>query len=169
MNVSQLRNRWLTGIIATAVIAAVCLLAAPLESALPPLSNDELHARASHIVTAEVVRLYTSHCERRPGWIDTLYCLEVEVLDAEKGQGSARGRLLYVRCWTMQRRPRGWAGPVGQCHIPGPADRVRLFMRKDDAGGFDLLMPNGVRVLESRSPEGTGTGMGLGSGLGAAK
>jgi hypothetical protein len=123
------------------------LATAPAAAELPPLSPEERLERATCVVTGEVKAVYSTEKETKKGFTDRLFLLEVMPATVEKGDGPKRGEVFYVRCWKRKDRPAGWVGPGGQTRVPAARDRVRLFIKRAEDGGYDLLIPNGVEFL----------------------
>jgi hypothetical protein len=120
---------------------AGCAVAA---AELPPLGPEALRAGATHVVTAEVKAVRTAERSEpgKPGFVDTLYTIELAVLAVEKGSGL--GAAIPARTWRAKARPAGWVGPGGQSVIPAVGERVRAFLRPGDGGALELLLPNGL-------------------------
>jgi hypothetical protein len=137
---------------ATAVALLATLVWLSVAAAeLPPRGPEALRAESTHVVTAEVRAVHASERAQpeRPGFVDTLYTLELAVLAVEKGAGPRAGGVVRVRAWRAKARPAGWAGPGGQSVIPTVGERVRAFLRAEREGELELLIPNGLERLPS--------------------
>lgn len=119
--------------------------------ALPPTSRDEFREEADHVVVGRVAAVYETDVRRddRAGWVDTKYCIEIDVESVERGgAGPGRPPLLYAHAWSARDRPGpDWAGPGGHRGLPGAGDRVRLYLREDDRGRLHVLEPNGCEAM----------------------
>ncbi len=132
-------------------VVLLATLAAPALAELPPLSPDELDANATHVIAGIVTQVFTARKvhEDRKGWEDDVVCLEIRVVDVEKGEGIAVGQLVYARTWDAAERPDGWAGPGGQYEVPAVGALVRVHLEQGEDGGRDILIPNGINAAGS--------------------
>jgi hypothetical protein len=118
-----------------------------------PRKAEELRGDATDIVSGEVRFVYAGE-QRVSGGTDTRFCIELAVTRVEKGRATSApstqptGQMIYARCWKPAKRPDGWAGHQGQNLIPKPGQRVRLYVTRDDDGGFDVLEPNGAETVK---------------------
>ena len=128
------------------VLAAVGLVAI---AALPPRSSDDLKSSSSLIVTGTVLEV-THKVEGKSPNRDDVYLLTVKVDGVEKGRDASSGSVLKIRCWTVNSRPAGWAGPSGHYQTPKKAERSRFWLVKRDDGHWEPLQPNGIAPLAAR-------------------
>jgi hypothetical protein len=120
----------------------VSLLA--VHAALPPLDESERQSQSTHIVVGRVEGVYTTVKTSRPGHENTHYLAEVTVRAIRKGAGVDTGSVLYAHYWRASRRPAGWAGSGGQRSQIETGDTIRLYLKRDNAGRFTVLDPNGA-------------------------
>lgn len=128
------------------LVLVLALSAAPALAEIPPLSPEELDASATHVVAGEVAQVYTARREKEGDWVDELVCIEIRVLDVEKGEGIAPGQVVHARTWQAEDRPDGWAGPGGQYTIPEVGTLVRVHLETAADGSREILMPNGINA-----------------------
>jgi hypothetical protein len=113
--------------------------------AVPPRSPDNLRQTASDIVVGEVKRVHSSDESRSPGFVDTVYTIDLMITKVEKGAQRPKQNI-QVRASQIKDRPRGWAGPQGHDWIPAPGDRVRMFLHSLE-GALWALTPNGIEKV----------------------
>jgi predicted RecA/RadA family phage recombinase len=109
---------------------------------VPRQTPEQLKANASHIVTGEVLAVY-SYDEKDGESVTGRHVAEIKVDAVEKGEGLAVGQVVYVRLWTTKARPKGWVGSIGHS-VPKPGDAVRAHVTRGDDAKLDSLLPNGV-------------------------
>jgi hypothetical protein len=117
---------------------------------LPLLGVDDLKKMSSHIVTGTVRKVYTAPDDKGEGYVDTLHLIEITVAKVEKGKDVTPKQVLYARTWKRDRRPVDFVGPSGQAFICKTGDQVRLFLRQNADGTFELLIPNGMHTLDGK-------------------
>lgn len=144
------------GLLATLVLLAVSVLWAERV----PLSPEKKNAEATHIVTGVVKAVYTREAETElygKGTLETHYLLEIEAQGVEKGDGIAKGDLVYARCWRLKKHgEKGpMPGPGGHSDIPREGDPVRAFLARGTYGptgqtdnGWAVVYPNGIESVK---------------------
>ena len=117
--------------------------------ALPPLSEEELHADAGRVIIGTVARIFARETEVVAG-TDREFVALLTSVDVEKGmlrrpgaKPAADKSPMYVHYRQAGRRPTGWTGDGGQYSHPPVGQRVRVFLRYEDDGTWHLLEPNG--------------------------
>jgi hypothetical protein len=145
-------NRWIL------TLAAVAAVAIPARAEKAPLSREELHKTATHIVTGQVVAVY-GRTETTGDWKYTRYVAEVRVGECEKGDGVKKGDLVYVRYYK-----RAWVGQgkmppssAGHSGTPIEGESVRVYVARNaydgfttdnNDGGFNVIGGNGFERLK---------------------
>ncbi|WP_237229164.1 hypothetical protein [Rubinisphaera sp. JC750] len=135
------------------LLAALLFPSSVVEAEVPLLKPDELNSKASHIVAGQVQAVYET-TETDGDWQSIDAVAEIRVSAVEKGTGIKPGGVVYAR--YSQRR---WTGEGN----PGPHSRgtdgvsqgeyVRAHL-KQDAGVFEVLMPNGfVSIDQEEAPD----------------
>ncbi|HSI32305.1 MAG: hypothetical protein ACAI43_03485 [Phycisphaerae bacterium] len=128
----------------TPLLLIVAALAFPVLAAIPPQRPDDLQKNATHIVAGKVVAVYATEVPLdREGMTNRLYAIEVTVTKAEKGEGLAEGKVVFAKCWTPAKRPRGWAGGQGQNKVPAAGETGKLYLAQQADGTYTVLSPNG--------------------------
>lgn len=118
-------------------------------AALPPRSPANLKDTATLIVTGKLIS--SKHTvEGKSPTRDNVYLLSVAVDGVEKGKGVAKGDTVEIRCWTVNSRPDGWAGPAGHFQIPEKNQRSRFWLIKREDGKWEPLEPNGIAPLDAK-------------------
>jgi len=117
----------------------------PAWAALGPLTPEELHERADHVLLGQVNNVSCKEVEV-DGGLDRVYRLNFRV--DERIKGSLRsGLTLPIQCRQTAERPAGWTGRQGQNEIPAEDQKVRVFVRETPEGIYELLEPNGWQAL----------------------
>jgi hypothetical protein len=138
------------------------LTATTARSERPALSPEDQKAEATHIVTGAVQAVYSRDVETAlygKGTLETHFLLEIEVRGVEKGNGIAKGDIVYARCWRLKKH--GASGPVpgpsGHSDIPSAGEQVRAFLAKgkyaptgQTDNGLTLVFPNGIEKLKAK-------------------
>jgi hypothetical protein len=141
-------------IAAPLVVISLALSVRAEKADMPP---EGLRKRATHVVVGKVRSIYTR--ESREGkWRYTRYVAEVSVNEVEKGEGLAKGALVYARYWR-----RGWLGgkppadTSGHRGLPKEGETLRIYLArnaydgftKDNKdGGFNVIGANGFERLK---------------------
>jgi hypothetical protein len=127
-----------------------------------PLSPEDKKAEATHIVKGVVKAIYSREAETTlygKGTVETRFLLEIEVQGVEKGNGLAKGDLIYARCWRLKKRGvRGAVpGPSGHFGIPKEGEEVRVLLAKGKYSptgqadkGWAVVYPNGIEKLATK-------------------
>lgn len=136
---------------ASIILVTGAVLAAGALAAVPPLPRERLLERASLVATGRVVSVKVERVTGEPGFVDSVYTIELAVDRVEKGDGALAGTTITARTWQPAERPRGWAGPQGQNVTPVESARVRCFLTGPDKAGYELLLPNGLEELAPAS------------------
>ena len=132
----------------------VCGTYSTASAEIPNLSPAELQKTATQIVSGKVHRIY-SNVERTAPNMDTIHNVaELHIRRVEKG--SLDAPLLYIRFWRKRYVGDGLApaGHYGHRGVPKRGDSVRVFLKKADDGGYDVLSPNGFEVIETSNNKG---------------
>ncbi|KAF0244489.1 MAG: hypothetical protein FD180_2450 [Planctomycetota bacterium] len=141
-----------------AALVFSCLL--PLAAEKVNMSPEKLRETATHVVVGKVVAVYARKVEDAK-WRTTHYVAEVAVADVEKGEGLAKGGLVYARYWTRE-----WIGggdmPPGtnghrDCPAEGKTLRIYLarnaydgFSDENKDGGFNVIGANGFEAIAEK-------------------
>jgi hypothetical protein len=123
-----------------------CAITMMAFAALPPLSPETLARDATLIVTGTVIDS-SQTTEGPKAKRDNIYLLKVKIDRVEKGQGVSTGDTLEIRCWDVNSRPDGWAGPGGHRKIPKKDEHSRFWLTKRPDGKWEPLDPNGIEPL----------------------
>jgi hypothetical protein len=127
----------------------VCSAALTAMAALPPRSPGDLASSAALIITGTVTD--SAHVvEGKSSNRDDVYTLKVRIDGVEKGKDITPGEILEVRCWKVNSRPDGWAGPGGHGRIPKKDERSRFWLIKRADGKWEPLQPNGIEPLAKK-------------------
>jgi hypothetical protein len=140
-------------VLAFLTVAAFCLVVVPVRAEKANLSPKELRETATHVAAGQVVAIY-ERTETKENWKYVRYVAELRVEASEKGDGVAKGDLLYVRYWT-----RSWAGPGvmppstnGHRGLPNAGETIRVYLarnaydgfsKENTDGGFNVIGANG--------------------------
>ncbi len=125
------------------LFAASCL---PAFAALPPLSSEEQAANAEAIIVGEVD---AADVDIEGSLRHSIYRvkLSVTVGTVEKGADIIKpSQKLTVHCWRLRKAQNGWAGPTGQNNIPGEGTDFRAWLKRNEAGEWEALEPNGFSI-----------------------
>eukprot|EP01116_Phalansterium_solitarium_P016231 TRINITY_DN372_c0_g1_i1.p1 TRINITY_DN372_c0_g1~~TRINITY_DN372_c0_g1_i1.p1 ORF type:complete len:275 (+),score=85.53 TRINITY_DN372_c0_g1_i1:92-826(+) len=135
------------------VIACACVTATVVLGALPPLSNEHRLSWASHVLVGRVVGISSSIVERQAHFVDTVWDVELEVTEFEKGTFDATN--VHASFWKVHTRPPAWTGDSGQrTELPSIGDQLRVFATLSETGVFDVLKPNGIEFIgQHKVPE----------------
>ena len=71
------------------------------------------------------------------------------MVGVDRGDHVSAGQPLYAHTWQPEERPEGWAGGVGQYHVPDGGDMGRFFSERSKDGTLKLLGPNGYAGFET--------------------
>jgi hypothetical protein len=150
-----------TTLIASFMLSLV-LLARPALAEKAPMSPERLRSTATHVVTAEVVAIY-SRTGNEGFYRRTWHVAEIRVREVEKGDGIDTSKPLYVRYWTQT-----WNGPgppppgtSGHRGLPKEKDTLRIYLARNaydgfstnnTDGGFNVIGANGFEKLTAPAP-----------------
>ena len=113
---------------------------------IAPQTPEQLEARSTHIAVGEVTAIYTDRTQSGD-WLKTVGVIEIRIAELGKGDGLDAGDAVYARFWRQQWRGEGNPPPFGSGHrLPKKGDTVRVYL-KQNAGGYDALLPNGIEVI----------------------
>lgn len=130
----------------TACLLVAFTSCAVARAEIAPASPDQLQQGATHIVEGTVKFIGTSP-EKDGDWLKTGGVVEIKVDEVKKGKRIEPGDAVYARVWQMSWAGKGNPPPFGSGHhLPKKGDRVRVFLKQND-GGYDALLPNGIEVL----------------------
>jgi hypothetical protein len=124
-----------------------------------PLSPEKKLKEATHVVTGKVKAVYHRDIQTErtgAGTQETHYLLEIEVDGTDKGDGIAKGDVIYARCWRLKKH--GAKGPIpgpsGHFDIPKEGAQVKAFLAKGKYGatgqsdnGYAVVYPNGIETI----------------------
>jgi len=144
------------------LVVVMALLAPPARAEKAPMSPEALRRTATHVVTAEVVAVYTRTAVEGMYRV-TRHVAEIRVREVEKGEGIDREAPLYVRYWTQQWVGPGMAPPGTNGHrgLPSPGDVLRIYLARNaydgftsanTDGGFNVIGANGFEKLPATAP-----------------
>lgn len=120
-----------------ALIVPLALVAA-VRAEMPP----QMRETATHVVTGTAERVYRT----RDLEIDR-YLVALRIAEVHKGEGLAKGDLVYLPCFVWARPSPGAVGASGHRTIPAPGDRLRAYLRHGH-GHYGPLYPDWADVLE---------------------
>ena len=141
---------------ALSVMMVSFVLTAVASAEVPLLSKASLE-KAPEIVVGEVAKIY----QRDPtgaGFRRVDYLAEVNVStvqksvqkSVQKGSKVQAGDVIYVHYWNqIGERPERWVGTRGhhsECLKEGAT--VRLYLRLDERGRREILLPNGAEPIK---------------------
>src|SRR5688500_10538962 len=119
--------RFKLGLVLVAALVAVAVTCSFAE--VPNRSPEQLKNTATHIITAEVSRIYQRQSKEGMRTV-TRYLAEVRVKSVEKGEGIQPDSLLYVRYFT-QANPPGVTDTAGHRGLPAEGQRVRIYLARN--------------------------------------
>jgi hypothetical protein len=129
-------------------VAASFVVALPLRAEKVNMSPEELRETATHVVTGKVAAVY-ARTAKEGDWEVTRYVAEVRVDKSEKGDGIAKGDLVYARYWQ-----RGWIGKgqqppstSGHRGIPSEGQTLRIYLSRNAYDGFGETKDGGLNVI----------------------
>jgi hypothetical protein len=156
-----MREIWILGL--CSVLVSWQIMPVPdAIAALPPLSKETLVKSSSHIVVAKVRSISQVEVPISLGNnAGTNYNYEaiVEILIVEKSTQSkppakssqlSPGKVIQVKYWKAHKRPNIWVGDGGQRPGLTANTTVRLFIKQDAQGKFQLQDPNGSELLPAK-------------------
>jgi hypothetical protein len=125
------------------------LLASGVGAEVPDHTPEERLRVCTHLVGGEVRAVYAS-VAREGDYEQTKGVVEIRVTAVPKGDGLARGGLVYARYWQSRWVGAGAAPPGSGGHrgLPKAGDAVRVFLKRADDGGYDVLFPDGFQPPE---------------------
>jgi hypothetical protein len=141
-----------------AVPLALIVLALAVHAEKADMPPEGLRRTATHVVVGEVKAIYTR--ESREGkWRYTRYVAEVSVEKVEKGEGLAKGALVYARYWTRRWIARSAPPPSTSGHrgLPKEGETLRIYLARNaydgftndnKDGGFNVIGANGFERLK---------------------
>lgn len=138
-----------------AALALLFIVPASPRAEVPDSPPEALRTLATHVVTGEVVAVYT-RLETDANWKTTHYVAEVSVASLEKGRGPSDEVPLYVRYWSREYRGRTPpADTNGHRGLPQPGRSYRIYLarnsrdgfRETTDGGYNVVGPNGFEEL----------------------
>src|SRR5688572_10349768 len=125
---------------AAAVAAALCALAfgGPAAAEKPLMSPAALEKVATHVIVGRVQTIY-SRVTVEGMFRVSRFVAEIAVESVEKGEGLAKGTLVYARFWTQ-----GWLGKPseippgtsGHTGNPQEGERWRVYLASNAYDGF---------------------------------
>jgi hypothetical protein len=126
----------------------VLLVASVALAAVPPLRKEILQEHASLVIVGRIARVSTSAEPLGGGSENTVYHVEIEIADVEKGEAKLGDRV-KADTWKPSKRPDGWAGPQGQNVEPQAGQLVRCYLSGSEKDSYTFLVPNGLELLKS--------------------
>lgn len=144
-------------------LAAAALLAAallPLAAEKVDLPPGKLRETATHVVQGQVKATYTRKVEDGR-WRTTHHVAEVAIAEVEKGDGLAKGGLVYARYWTREWIGAGSVPPSTNGHrgCPSEGQTLRIYLArnaydgftdKNHDGGYNVIGANGFEALAGK-------------------
>ena len=130
-----------------AIPLLLCLaFCAPAFAALPPLQSEELEASAEAIIVGKVDSADVKIAGSSRHSIYQVK-LSVTVGAVEKGAETIKpSQKLTIHCWRLRKAQNGWAGPTGQRNVPAVGSDFRAWIKKNEAGDWEALDPNGFSL-----------------------
>ena len=130
----------------------------PLTAEKVPMSPEKLKETATHVVKGKVQAIY-SRVVKDEKWRTTHWVAEVEIQEVEKGEGLAKGGLVYARYWTREWIGTGDMPPGTNGHrgLPAEGQTLRIYLASkaydgfsDDNkdGGYNVIGANGFETLK---------------------
>jgi hypothetical protein len=146
-------------------VATPLIMTQKANTAVPPLSTQQLNNMSAYIVVGTVTRIEKSEVQVKFGTNNHYKVLiKVERLESKrsdlpvsKGQFSQvttsprPGSTIEVHYWKVGKRQGGWSGSQGQNVHLKEGMTAKLFMRKNEKGEFHLLQPNGWQPIVQES------------------
>ena len=131
-----------------ALAAGLLVPSEPARAEKVDMSPEQLKKTATHVVTGEVVAIY-ERTAREGRYIVTRRVAEVRIDAVEKGEGLAKGGLVYVRYWTRKWAGRGHMPPgtTGHRGLPAEKARIRVYLAKNAYDGFGTTKDGGFNVI----------------------
>jgi hypothetical protein len=124
------------------LLCTLALLLLPATAELPPLSQPERQANATHVLVGTLASVSVKAQLVRPGFVNNNYTGVLRVTRVDKGAGVKVGDKLRILWWDSAVRPHGWAGPGGQYDSPKKGSKGKFYLAKEE-GRYSLLLPNG--------------------------
>lgn len=134
----------------SAAVVALGLMTSLVRAEIPDLTPDKLASGSSHVVSGIVNQVYSVDVKPKDGEKATevthLYLTELLVDTVEKGSGPSKGEVVYVRSEKIQLKV-GAVGGSGHRMTPEVGSKVRVYLKRQSDGRYDVLLPNGFEVL----------------------
>jgi hypothetical protein len=131
-----------------------------LPAEVPPLSEGALKGRATVIVTGTVEKVEAGKEKSRPDGSQTDYRLTVKVRKVEKGDLGKDAGPVVAHGSRIKLKP-GLVGSTG--HRSANSDNhiadvrkgweVTLYLREPRDGAYEIVFPNGFKVLKKPAQE----------------
>jgi hypothetical protein len=136
--------------IASFVVAAALLVssAMPSHAIQPNWSEEQLTQWSTHIVTGNVVRVYSTKDEDEGNAIVQHWTIELAVQSVEKGAGPGAGKITWLRGWKLIRYKDPMTCGGQGIEPPTAGQRIRVHAAEAKDGGLDVLHPNGWSVAK---------------------
>ena len=145
-----IRPKWLVA------IPLAWIMATP-RAEMAPMSESNLLARATHVVSGRVVDVIERRQAQHQGErIDGQAVIEVDVV--QKGNEVKPGERMAVRYWRVIPDPTKPVAPghYGHWGVPPMAASVQVFVSGSRNAGYDVLSPNGFyRMTKASAPDAT--------------
>jgi hypothetical protein len=134
-------------------------------TAVPPLSSQNLNQLSDYIVIGTVTRIQRSELPMKFG-SNYHYKVLVKVKKLELKDSNSLpssnlkrqamisktrplpGNTIEVHYWTVGKRQNGWTGAQGQNSHLKEGTIAKLFVRKDEKNALHLLEPNGWEPID---------------------
>ena len=132
------------------LMLVILLVPESVTAALPPLSPQQLHRNAELIIVGKAASVKASS-DGKEDYTNWIVDLDAKVEAVEKAVPADMTETISVNCWRLKSRPSGWVGPSGHYSIPAKAARFRMWLRKNEAGTWEPLKPNGIQLLDGHA------------------
>ena len=116
-----------------------------------PLPGPEsLLEMSSHTIQGKISQIYSAN-EDKGNFRYVFQIAVVDVKTVEKGEGISKGDSVYVKYWKRTWIGKGPLPPdyYGQPNVPRVGDSMRVFLKQDKNGPFDVREPGGFHSVPS--------------------
>jgi hypothetical protein len=150
-------------------VATPLIMTQNANTAIPPVSSQNLNRLSDYIVIGKVTRIQKSEVRVKFG-TNHQYKVFVQVASLESPQSevlprpkSLKGKAIYssnlpapgktieFHYWTVGKRIDGWAGAQGQNSHLKEGMIAKFFIRKGGQGKLHLLEPNGWQPIDQEA------------------
>jgi hypothetical protein len=125
----------------------MALVTSEARAEVPLRRPDELKRESTHIIVGKLRMVYRS-VEPGGDFEQTRGIAEIVVEKVEKGVGPNVGEVVYARFWNQRWVGKGEVPPHSRGHrVPTKSAAVRAYLKRDQEGSYDVLLPNGLAVV----------------------